>query len=73
MRTPNSRSQDDSDAHPGAKIVFSLAHDIVWVSWPGKDAAVELGNYRTVTAMMRDFLDQSDLGERLMERLASDR
>lgn len=72
MRTPDSQSQIDSNSHPGSKIVFSLSDDVVWVSWPGKEAVIELGKYDAVAAMMRDFLDQSAIGERLLERLVRD-
>jgi hypothetical protein len=52
-------------------IVFSLLDGNVWASWPSKSASVELGRYAAVTYMMRDFLAQCDLGERLNDRKAS--
>ena len=53
-------------------IIFSLVDDNVWANWPGKSASVKLGHYATVTHMMRDFLDQCDLGERLASRKIND-
>ena len=49
-------------------IVFSMIGETVWASWPGRSGSVELGSYDVVTFMMRDFLDQCDLGERLALR-----
>ena len=46
-------------------VVFSLVDGFVWASWPNASEAVKLGSYYEVSAMMRDFLDQSALGERL--------
>jgi hypothetical protein len=45
-------------------IVFSLLDGTVRVSWPHRSEPVELGDCKTVTYMMRDFLDQYDLGQR---------
>jgi hypothetical protein len=50
------------------EIIFSLSDDMVWVSWPRKGASVELGHCETVTFMMRDFLAQCDLAQRLANR-----
>ncbi len=50
---------------PMDTIIFSLVDGTVWVSWPGNNASVELGQSYAVTYMMRDFLAQCDLGERL--------
>ena len=72
MRTPLPLTQFDSEGRHDVAVIFSLADDIVWVSWPDKEGAIALGNYKAVTAMMRDFLDQSDLGERLVKRMAVD-
>jgi hypothetical protein len=45
-------------------VIFSLANDIVWVSWPDtENEAVALGPHDDVLFMMRDFLAQCDLGE----------
>jgi hypothetical protein len=48
--------------------VLSLTGDFVWASWPGTAATVKLGQYSTVKAVMQDFLDQSLIGERLIEQ-----
>jgi hypothetical protein len=53
-------------------IVFSMEDGIIWASWPGKGVTVELGHYEGVTHMMRDFLAQCDLGERLAGRNVND-
>ncbi|MGZ8311549.1 MAG: hypothetical protein ACXWU1_13190 [Allosphingosinicella sp.] len=45
-----------------------MTDDIVWASWPGRSTPVKLGSYDPVTFMMRDFLDQCDVGERLALR-----
>ena len=55
----------NSLGQPNAEVVFSLVDDFVWVSWPGTMPMVRLGRYETVTAMMQDFIAQSELGERL--------
>jgi len=52
-------------AHYTDPIVFSLESDIVWASWPRRAGRVELGRYDGVTYMMRNFLAQCALGERL--------
>jgi hypothetical protein len=49
-------------------IVFSLRDEFVWVSWPGTEASVRLGRHDMVASMMRDFLAQDALGQRLSER-----
>jgi hypothetical protein len=49
-------------------LVFSLADGIVWVSWPGTTARVQLGHYDGVTDMMRNFLAQCELGERMSKK-----
>ena len=53
---------------PKRAVVFSLADGIVWASCASQSAPVRLGNYDTVTYMMRDFLAQCDLGERMALR-----
>ena len=50
------------DGSKGA-VVFSFVDDAVWASWSGESAPVHIGDYDTVTYMMRDFLAQCDLGE----------
>jgi hypothetical protein len=49
-------------------VVFSSLNGRVWASWPGTDASVDLGPLDDVTEMMRDFLAQRELGERLAQR-----
>ena len=49
-------------------IVFSSLDGRVWASWPGADASVNLGPLEDVTEIMRDFLAQCELGERLAQR-----
>jgi hypothetical protein len=49
-------------------VVFSLLDGLVWASWPGKDISVELGHCSVVADVMRDFLAQCELGERLADR-----
>jgi hypothetical protein len=50
---------------PMDTIIFSMVDGTVWVSWPGKSGSVELGHSDAVTYMMRDFLAQCELGERM--------
>jgi len=52
-------------------IVFSLADGVVWASWPGKTGRVKLGDYAGVTYMMRNFLAQCELGERMAAKGAN--
>jgi len=63
------RRLDVSNAYDGiepkADVIFSLADDFVWASWPGTDSKVRLGRCEGVTAMMRDFLAQCELADRL--------
>ena len=47
-------------------IVFSLEKDEVWANWPGSGPPIKLGRRREVEAMMRDFLGQSRVGDRLL-------
>jgi hypothetical protein len=53
---------------PELGIVFSSRDGFVWASWPDSDGAVRLGRHDMVANMMRDFLAQDDLGERLHGR-----
>ena len=46
-------------------IIFSLVDGFVWACWPGTKVSIRLGDDEPVIAMMRDFLAQCDLGERL--------
>ena len=54
----------DEESDLGA-IIFSLVDEVVWASWLGVSAQVKLGPREAVIYMMRDFLAQCDLGERL--------
>ena len=49
-------------------VVFSLIDGKVWASWLGANGSVMLGSHAEVTYMMRDFLAQCDIGERLISR-----
>lgn len=46
-------------------LIFSLVDGYVWASWPGTVASVKLGAQDPVRMMMRDFLAQCELGDRL--------
>jgi hypothetical protein len=50
---------------PVSEVIFSLDDDFVWASWSCAAPRVRLGRYEDVIAMMRDFIAQSELGERL--------
>ena len=52
-------------APPKVEIILSLVDGFVWVCWPGTTASVRLGNHEPVIEVMRDFLAQCELGERL--------
>jgi hypothetical protein len=57
-----------SDNRCGASkddLIFSLSDGYVWVSWPGTVASVKLGAQDPVRAMMKDFLAQCEVGDRL--------
>jgi hypothetical protein len=49
-------------------IVFSLRGGEVWASWYGEDPPLRLGSRARVAAMMKDFLAQEEVGERLSRR-----
>jgi hypothetical protein len=57
----------DLENHWEPDIVFSLRDGFVWVSWPETEAAIKLGRHEAVAHMMRDFLAQDALGQRLTE------
>ncbi|MCH8616016.1 hypothetical protein LZ016_07875 [Sphingomonas sp. SM33] len=59
-------SPPDRRSVPEDEIIFSLRDGYVWASWPGTNASVRLGRYEMVPAMMRDFLEQDALGQRMM-------
>ena len=67
------QSNEDALAGPWPGVVFSLSGDFVWAGWPGTSAAINLGKYDAVAPMMRDFLEQSALGEHLATRKVSER
>lgn len=56
------------ERHPERDLIFSLRDGFVWASWPDTEATVRLGRHDKVAAMMRDFLAQDALSERLSER-----
>jgi hypothetical protein len=49
-------------------IVFSLEKGEVWASWYGDGPPMLLGSQRKVSAMMRDFLAQSEIAKRLNDK-----
>jgi hypothetical protein len=53
-------------------IIFSLVDGFVWACWPGTSASVRLGDHEPVIEMMRDFLAQCDLGDRLTTEMKRD-
>lgn len=61
----SSASTPNFDRERELGIVFSLHDGFVWVSWPDTEASVRLGRHDVVSSMMRDFLAQDALGERL--------
>ena len=56
---------DCFNGEPNSEVIFSFTDGFVWASWPGAVSMVRVGRYETVTASMRDFLAQCDVGERL--------
>ena len=50
-------------------IIFSSRDGYVWASWQATDVSIRLGRHDMVAAMMRDFLAQDALGERLAMHL----
>ena len=62
------RDQEGSPAYDSAPpLVFSVKDDQVWASFPGHHS-MRLGPYEAVKEMMREFLEQSEIGERLISR-----
>ena len=53
---------------PAGGVIFSLEKGQVWASWNGTELNVRLGTVATVVAMMRDFMAQTELGERMVKR-----
>ena len=65
--TGNGSSVHRGFSNPPADVVFSVTDDIVWASWV-TGASVKLGRYESVMTMMQDFLDQCEIGERLVQK-----
>jgi hypothetical protein len=65
MRGPENPSDRHGIGHSKEGVILSLVDGFVWASWPGTIASVKLGDEASVTAVMRDFLAQCELGERL--------
>ena len=53
------------DTFKDIALVLSLRDDQVWASWPDDRVAIRMGEHDAVLAVMRDFIRQSELGERL--------
>jgi hypothetical protein len=49
-------------------IVFSLREGEVWASWYDEDPPLRLGSRSSVAEMMKDFLAQEEVGNRLTGR-----
>ena len=62
------RSTFHNREQPELAIIFSLRDGYVWASWPDTEASVRLGRHEMVAGMMRDFLAQDALGDRLANR-----
>jgi len=54
-----------ANGHASHALLFSLEDGFVFASWPGASGSVRLGTYEDVREMMRDFLAQSEVGDRL--------
>ena len=54
-------------SHGVPPLVFSVKDGQVWASCPGHHS-MRLGPYEAVKEMMREFLQQSEIGERLVNR-----
>jgi hypothetical protein len=52
-------------------IIFGREDGHAWASWPGNSAPIRLGPDTEVTAMMRDFVSQVELADRLARRSSS--
>jgi hypothetical protein len=65
MGGPDDATISGSLFEPWNEIVLSAIDGYVWASWPGTSAAVRLGRFEAVLAMMQEFVDQSALGENL--------
>lgn len=49
-------------------VIFSSRNGRVFASWPGTSTSLDLGPPDGVAEMMRDFLAQCEIGERLAKR-----
>jgi len=49
-------------------IIFSSQGGYVWASWQEAEVSIRLGRHEMVASMMKDFLEQDALGERLSMR-----
>jgi hypothetical protein len=65
MNEPQNSPDHYGIGQPRENLIFSLVNGFVWASWPGTIASVKLGTQGPVTAVMRDFLSQCELGDRL--------
>jgi len=54
-------------------VIFSLENGQAWASWRGSYSPVRLGPEPEVTEMMRDFIAQVELGQRLNSRFGCER
>ena len=54
-------------------FVLSLRNGEVWASWNDDRAPIPLGDYGAVLAVMHDFIQQSEIGERLMNMVRNER
>ena len=57
----------DPEEHSSG-IIFSREDGQAWASWPGNSSPIRLGPEPEVTAMMRDFVSQVELADRLARR-----
>ena len=51
-------------------VILSVKDDKVWASWIDDRAPVMLGEHRAVLRAMSDLIQQSAIGERLVNRSA---
>ena len=72
FRTTAARSLRQAGAEESVSgVVFSLDRGEAWASWYGVDAPVRLGPTREVIDMMKDFIRQAEVAERLQDRVAN--
>jgi hypothetical protein len=53
-------------AHPKRGVIFSQRNGDVWASWSTDSLTVNLGAANEVSYMMRDYLAQAEVAERLL-------